>query len=141
MQTNNGTNFNLMHIGDGKNVKKQLIEIPGMGKVSGKLFLKQPLNLTGMEVSINVLPPGGEIPFKHRHRMNEELYFFIQGKGEFEIDSESFEVKSGTMLRISPQGVRQWRNTGSDDLYYLVIQARADSMAASTIEDGELVAG
>jgi len=139
METTTGNNFNFMNIGDESVIHNQQFELPGIGKINGKLFLKQLLNLTSMEVSINVMPAGAEVPFKHRHKTNEELYFFIRGQGEFEVDNETFPIKAGSMLRVSPNGVRTWRNTGSENLYYLVVQARADSMDINSIEDGELV--
>ena len=135
----NGANYNFLDVGSESSVKKQIFELPGMGQLKGKLFLKQPLNLTGMEVSINVLPAGVEVPFKHRHKLNEEFYFFIHGQGEFEVDNERLDIKPGSMIRVSPQGVRTWRNTGSEDLYYVVVQARANTMDLATYEDGELV--
>lgn len=135
----NSANFNHLDNGSESQVKQQVFTLPGMGSFKGKLFLKQALQLTGMEASINVLPAGAEMPFKHRHHENEELYFFIRGEGEFEVDNERFKVQAGSAVRVSPQGVRTWRNTGRDDLYYIVIQARANSLANATVEDGELV--
>lgn len=104
--------------------------------VRGKFFLGQPLGLTGMEVSINSLPPSAAVPFLHTHREHEELYIFLSGEGEFLVDSERFPVKAGTMVRVAPEGKRCWRNTGSTPLLHVVIQARAGSVGADTIADG-----
>jgi len=139
MQSQQGKNYNFLQIGNPDSVKQQMFTLPGMGEFSGKYFLKEPLALTSMEASINVLPAGAEVPFKHRHKNNEELYFFIKGKGEFEIDGTQIEIKEGSMIRVSPNGIRTWRNNGNEDLYYFVIQAKANSMERSTFEDGELV--
>lgn len=135
----NSTNFNHLDIGNENNIKQQVFTLPGMGDFKGKLFLKQALQLTSMEASINVLPAGAQVPFKHRHHLNEELYFFIRGEGEFEVDDASFKIQPGSLVRVAPQGVRTWRNTGGEDLFYIVIQARANSLENATIEDGEIV--
>ena len=40
------------------------------------------LGLTGAEVSVDVLPAGGAVPFVHAHKANEEIYGVLQGRGE-----------------------------------------------------------
>lgn len=102
----------------------------------GKHFLKDELGLSGLEISINSLPAGVAVPFWHSHRLNEELYFFLSGEGEFCVDERSVIVGPGSVVRVAPEGKRCWRNTGKEPLNYLVIQARAGSMAGATIEDG-----
>ena len=39
----------------------------------GKLFLRNLLGSVGLEMSLNVVPPGNAIPFLHRHRQNDEV--------------------------------------------------------------------
>src|SRR5262245_4611563 len=84
----------------------------------GKLFLKRPLGLTGMELSLNRLPPGAAIPFLHRHQKHEELYLFVRGKGEFQVDGEVIPIVEGTVIRVSPEGARAYRNNSKEELYY-----------------------
>ena len=57
--------------------------------VRGKVFLKEALGLTGIEISWNCFPPGASIPFLHTHRENEEVYMFLSGSGEFMVDGMS----------------------------------------------------
>lgn len=102
-----------------------------------KLFLKKELGLTGMEVSLNKLEPGEEVPFYHMHRENEELYIFVKGKGQFQIDGETMDISEGSVVRVAPRGIRLWRNNSSEALYYIVIQAKADSLSGSDISDGK----
>lgn len=107
----------------------------------GKLFLGNKLSLSGMEVSLNSLPPGRGMPFYHRHRQHEEVYLILSGQGEFQVDGERFAVQEGSALRIAPDGVRTWRNSGTGPLVYLVIQAVQGSLEKHVIEDGEPVPG
>jgi len=65
---------------------------PKFGKVLGKQFLGAELGLSSMEVSLNSLAPGKGVPFLHAHRQNEELYFFLAGKGQMLLDAEVVEV-------------------------------------------------
>jgi len=96
--------------------------------VPGKLYLKSKLGLTGMEVSLNQLPTGGSVPFYHSHRENEELYLFVSGRGEFQVDGRILEIKEGTCIRVAPEGVRTHRNTGSEAMVFVCIQVKAESI-------------
>jgi mannose-6-phosphate isomerase-like protein (cupin superfamily) len=109
--------------------------LPGR-QVPGKFFLHEALGLTGMEVSVNHLPPGVKVPFLHTHRQHEELYLFIRGRGQFQVDGEVIEVREGTALRVAPAGERTWRNHSTEDLYYIVVQATEGSLGSPGTEDG-----
>ncbi len=109
--------------------------------VAGKKFVMEGLGLSGMEVSFNSVPPRAAIPFYHRHRSNEELYIFLAGRGEMQIDGANVAVSEGSVVRVSPAGVRAWRNTGDGNLVFLVAQARAGTLAGGNISDGEAVPG
>ena len=107
----------------------------------GKVFLKELLGLTGMEISFGVLPAHKSVPFLHKHRENEEVYLFLKGRGQMLIDGEVLDVEEGTAVRVSPDGARSWRNTSSEDLFYVVIQAKEGSLTAWTLSDGVDVPG
>lgn len=111
---------------------------PAVGRARGKRMLGEALGLTAMEVSVNSFPVGAEMPFAHRHRENEELYLFLSGEGELRVDEQRLPVRAGTAVRVSPEGVRTWKNTGATPLVYVVIQARAGgARPVRGIEDGE----
>ncbi len=105
---------------------------------SGKIFLKDPLALTGAELSLNSLPPKQSLGFYHKHQQNEEIYIFLAGTGEFQVNGWVFPVQEGTVVRVDPQGERCLRNrSASDRLCWIVVQVRAQSYAeGATIEDG-----
>ena len=111
--------------------------MPRGGAMPGKQFLQERLGLTGMEVSLNAVPPGGGMPFLHRHRNNEELYVFLSGTGQFQVDGNVFDVRPGTAVRVSPAGRRAYRNIGSTALVVIVVQAPTSAHATRTISDGE----
>ncbi|MCE0495843.1 cupin domain-containing protein [Vibrio salinus] len=109
-------------------------------EAKGKLFLSQVLECTGSIISLNTLPPHSEVPFYHRHVNNEEVYVFLRGSGQFEVDKNPIPVKEGTAIKVAPDGVRILRNPSDDDLYFLVIQGPVDTFPhAHTIEDGRAV--
>lgn len=108
------------------------------GAIPGKHFLRDELDLTSMEVSLNSLPPGQGIPFLHGHKQNEELYLFLSGSGQMLLDDAVIEVGAGTAVRVAPPVLRCWRNTGSVALTCVVIQAKAGSLVQATAGDGVL---
>jgi mannose-6-phosphate isomerase-like protein (cupin superfamily) len=104
----------------------------------GKVFLKSLLGLTGMEVSITKLPRGAAIPFLHRHRAREELYVFVGGRGQMQVDGNVLDVAEGTVVRVAPGGARTLRAAADEDLLYLCIQARQGDMPdAEAADDGQ----
>lgn len=105
--------------------------------VPGKRFLAEALGLTGMELSLNHLPPKAAVPFLHTHRAHEELYLFLSGQGELLIDGERIVVQAGTAVRVAPDGKRAWRNTSDEPLVYLVVQAKAGTLSSVDIHDGQ----
>ncbi len=137
LKTTDGKNYRLVETGPMNRWHEHILERPAMNlKVPGKLFLRELLGLTGMEVSLNEMAPGGAVPFLHRHATHEELYLFLTGTGEMKIDGETVPVGPGSALRLAPAAVRAWRNTGSAPLTCVVVQA---NVAPALEPDGEIL--
>jgi mannose-6-phosphate isomerase-like protein (cupin superfamily) len=107
----------------------------------GKLFLQSLLGSAGLEISLNVVPPGKGMPFLHRHQHNDEVYVVVGGRGQFLVDGECIDVAEGSVLRLSPPAARAWRNNSDAPLYFLCIQYRADSVIDGGTRDGRRVEG
>lgn len=135
-----GENFTVAELGKLSHLDRFSFKLPSRKlEVEGKLFINQLVNLTSCEISFNKLPTKTGIPFYHKHKQNEEIYLFIQGRGEFQIDGKVFPVNEGTAIRVDPDGERTLRNISEEDLIYIVIQARANSYEGHTIVDGVAV--
>ena len=93
------------------------------------------LGLTGAEVSINHLPAGAGVPFVHSHKKNEEIYIILSGKGRAAIDGEDVEIAKGDVVRISPEGKRQFFAAEDSELSYACIQVKAGSIDEYTAND------
>jgi len=141
MQLHEGTGFSAAHGVGFDSLASHQFTHPVIGRpVPGKLFLHQPLQMTGAEVSLNRLAPGLAMPFLHKHRLNEEIYFFIAGEGEFQVNDEVFPVRPGSVVRVEPAAVRGWRSTGAHPLDYIVLQVPHNGFQGrGEIEDGEQV--
>lgn len=112
--------------------------IGGWAKLQGKVFMGEELGLTGAEASLQRLAAGEDAPFLHSHKTHEEIYMIISGQGEFEVDGEKFAVGEGSVIRVSPAGVRALRNTGSEEMVMLCVQYEAKPIS-SFMEDGVII--
>jgi mannose-6-phosphate isomerase-like protein (cupin superfamily) len=133
-----GQNFAVADLGLLSQLRQFTFETPEAPiKLEGKVFLKQILALSSAEISLNNLPPSTSVPFYHKHRLNEEIYVFVRGKGEFQVDDCVFSVGEGTVVRVDPEGERCMRNiSDTEDLCWIVIQSRVGSYPDHTIQDG-----
>lgn len=137
-----GPNFSLVQLGETKDLRQYQFKHPARPVATqGKVFLQELLGLTGTEISFSILPPGKSLPFHHKHRNNEEVYLFLRGQGQFQIDGQVHDVREGTVIRVSPEGVRTWRNNSDEDLFLICIQAKAGSIEGGTTSDGQGVPG
>ena len=131
--------YEVVELGPLDNLHTYELKHPALpAPIYGKVFLQERLHLTGMEVSLNKLAVGAQVPFLHKHKTHEELYFILRGTGQIQVDGKTIEVKEGTGVRIAPDVARTWRNNGTEDLYYFVVQAKAGSMPSAK-GDGILV--
>ncbi len=85
--------------------------------------------------NITVLPPGKRaFPF-HNHRVNEEMFFVLEGKGEIRIGPETYPVAKGDVIACPPGGpetAHQLINTSdNDEMRYLAV---ATSMSPEIAE-------
>lgn len=97
--------------------------------------LHDQLELTGAEISINILPAGASIPFIHSHKQNEEIYAILAGEGTAEIDGEKLVLKMGDWIRVAPAARRQFFASAQSSIKYICIQVKADSLESYTIAD------
>lgn len=57
----------------------------------------------------------------HRHAGQEEVYFFVRGTGEMELDNERFPVSGGDTVLIRDGVFHRVHNTGEMDLYFVCV--------------------
>ena len=78
--------------------------------------------------NLTVLPPGKRaFPF-HNHRVNEEMFFVLEGKGEIRIGAARYAIRQGDVIACpagGPETAHQIINTAADgDLKYLAVSTR-----------------
>lgn len=107
-----------------------------LGELKGKIFLKEEIDASAVEISFQLLPPQTALPFFHSHKQNEEIYVFLKGEGQFQVDDEVFGVKEGSIVRIAPSASRSINNSSDTAMIYIVIQAKENSLQQYTMDDG-----
>jgi mannose-6-phosphate isomerase-like protein (cupin superfamily) len=107
--------------------------------IKGKVFGGQSVDATGAEFSFQVFAPGTDNGFLHTHKCHEELYFFLKGQGEYQVDGQNIPVGEGTVVRVAPAGHRTVRNTGNEPLVMLCVQYRGNAFDDTDATDGVIL--
>ena len=134
-----GTHFSALSTGSFSQLNDYVLPVaPGM-EIQGKVFMGQTLQTAGAEISFQSFAPGKETGFLHTHQTHEELYIFVSGKGEFQVDGQVFPVGEGSVVRVAPEGKRSVRNNGTEPLIMICVQYKAQTFTAQDAADGQLL--
>jgi uncharacterized cupin superfamily protein len=74
--------------------------------------------------NITAVPPGKSAFPYHSHRVNEEMFFVIQGAGELRIGPDTYPLRAGDIMACPAGGrehAHQISNSGEEELRYLAI--------------------
>lgn len=132
-------NFSAISVGALNELGDYVLELGPEIKIPGKVFGGAALGATGGEFSFQVFQPGTESGFLHTHKNHEELYFFLSGKGEFQVDGEVFPIAEGSVVRVNPAGRRSVRNNGTTPLVMLCVQYRGNTFTSEDAADGVIL--
>ena len=93
-----------------------------IGAISPKLGAQK------LGYNLTIVPPGKRAFPRHSHRVNEEMFFVVEGEGELRIGDERHSIKRGDVIACPPGGpdtAHQIRNTSAtSELKYLAISTR-----------------
>lgn len=134
-----GTNFTAINVGKLDELNDYVLSLAPEVTIQGKVFGGQAVGTTGSEFSFQIFQPGTESGFLHMHKNHEELYFFLAGKGEYQVDGHIFAIKEGSVVRVSPKGKRSVRNNGTTPLIMLCVQYREKTFTSEDATDGEIL--
>ncbi|HIW97447.1 MAG TPA: cupin domain-containing protein [Candidatus Tidjanibacter gallistercoris] len=132
-------NFSAISVGKLSELNDYVLELGPDMKIPGKVFGGSAIQTTGGEFSFQSFLPGTETGFLHTHKDHEELYFFLSGTGEFQVDGRIFPVSEGSVVRVAPAGKRSVRNSGSRPLVMLCVQYRNGTFTEADADDGTIL--
>lgn len=132
-------NFSVISVGKLSELSEYVIELSPEVKIPGKVFGGEALQATGSEFSFQMFQPNTETGFLHTHKNHEELYFFLAGKGEFQVDGQVFPVEEGSIVRVASNGKRSVRNNRTASLVMLCVQYRGNTFTAEDATDGVIL--
>ncbi len=95
------------------------------GSRQGRRIVDHELTMQYIGMSANALAPGEEAGYWHEHAKIEELYVFLEGRGEMGLDDDVVQVGPGTVVRVGQGVLRTWRALpdGETELRWLCIRA------------------
>ena len=131
-------NYTAVNFGKLNEIQDYVLQLPAGVSIPGKVFGGQSVNATGAEFSFQSLAPG-QGGLLHTHKTHEELYFFLGGDGEFQVDNDIFPVTEGSVVRVAPSAKRTLRNNSDKPLLMLCVQYRADTFTAEDALDGVIL--
>ena len=141
-QNSSAENYSAVNLGSLSEIKDYVLEFSPEIKIPGKVFGGQAV---GAHLVANFLfrfsLRGRRPGFLHIHKTHEELYFFLSGKGEFQVDGNVFPIEEGSVVRVAPAGCRSVRNNGTEPLVMLCVQYRGNTFTTDDITDGDIIAG
>lgn len=134
-----GAGYSAVTVGKFAELNNFILALSPEIQIPGKVFIGAAAGATGAELSFQVFEPGTGTPFLHTHKTHEELYIFVKGNGEFQVDGTVFPIAEGSVVRVAPAAKRTLRNTGNEPMTMICIQYKVDSFAAEDAHDGELL--
>jgi mannose-6-phosphate isomerase-like protein (cupin superfamily) len=75
----------------------------------GRRVVDHELTMQYIGMTANALEPGEEAGYWHAHAQIEELYVFLEGRGQMGLDDEVVDVGPGTVVRVGQDVWRTWR--------------------------------
>jgi len=74
--------------------------------------------------NVTIVPPGKRAFPAHNHRVNEEMFFILEGQGEVRIGDATHPIRQGDVIACPPGGpeaAHQIVNTSRAELKYLAV--------------------
>lgn len=138
-KNSNGRNYTAVEVGKMSELLQYTLVLSPEIQIPGKVFLGNLLGVTGAEISFQSFAPNSEVGFLHTHKTHEELYIFVSGKGEFQVDDKVFSITEGSVVRVAPEGKRSVRNNSNEPLVMICIQYKENTFSNDDATDGVIL--
>ena len=120
-------------------------ERPGAGHAPDKYIAKlgyvaPKIGARKLGYNITLLPPGKAAFPAHAHRVNEEMFFVLEGQGEVRIGDKKYPVSQGDFIACPPGGpetAHQIFNSSDADLKFLAVSTMMSPEIAEYPDSGK----
>lgn len=105
-----------------------------IGAIGQKVGAKQ------LGYNLTVLSPGKRAYPFHSHRVNEEMFFVIEGEGEIRIGKERYPIRKGDVIACpagNTETAHQITNTSTAELKYLAVSTQLSPEIAEYPDTGK----
>lgn len=115
---------------------------PALASKYGARFalIGQKIGAQKLGYNLTVLAAGQRAFPMHNHRVNEEMFFVLEGEGEVRIGAERFPIKAGDVVACPPGGpetAHQIVNTSSREMKYLAVSTKMSPEVAEYPESNK----
>jgi uncharacterized cupin superfamily protein len=108
----------------GERARQRGSEMP-TARFGGRIGAISPkIGARNLGYNLTVLAPGKAAFPKHSHRVNEEMFFILDGTGELRLGDATHPVRAGDVIACPPGGpdtAHQLINTGREELRFLAV--------------------
>lgn len=107
-----------------ENSRRMGSEMPAARYGGRRAELGRVMGARKLGYNITVISPGKRAYPRHNHRVNEEMFFVLEGSGEVRIGEETFPVRAGDVIACpagGPETAHQLHNTGTADMQVLAV--------------------
>lgn len=96
----------------------------------GRRVIDHELTMQFIGMTANALAPGEEAGYWHTHSRVEELYVFLEGRGQMGLDDDVIDVAAGSVVRVGQDVWRIWRAVPDSpgELRWLCIRAGGETL-------------
>lgn len=92
-----------------------------LSKVKEKEFLARQVGCRGVGFSLVRYKPGQGAAYVHRHRVQEEIFVTLKGRGTIILNGRRHSMPEGTIMRVAPQVYRAIGNNSKRDVLFLIM--------------------
>lgn len=92
-----------------------------LSKVKEKEFLSRPMGCKGVGFSFVRYRPGEGATYVHRHRVQEEVFITVKGRGTIILDGRRIAMPEGTVVRVAPKVYRAIGNDSKRDVIFIIM--------------------
>lgn len=109
------------------NINELELQPDGPGFPGKHVSISDKIGAQKLGYNISVCPPGKSVCPFHNHRINEEMFFVLEGSGILRFGDKEYPIRPMDIIACPPGGpevAHQMINTGNIDLKYLSLSTK-----------------